>query len=174
VLCGRRYVSNKKDKMSSSSGSSGGGGSGGGGGGSSFDIPVLDVEKMYRSRSSKSSSEPDYIPYNKKGKEFFPRLAQNTGLFWLGGFAAAGGYGMYEGWRSAVNPNLKVRFNSVLNGLSRRGAKAGNALGVVGKKRQCIIYIIMAFLSFSLYSSLDRASQTKAHLLTSFIHQLHF
>ena len=63
------------------------------------------------------------------------RLFFNTGVCWLGGFLGGGGFGFAEGWRGAANPNLKIRFNSVMNAMSRRGSVAGNSLGIIGECR---------------------------------------
>lgn len=65
------------------------------------------------------------------------RLFFNTGVCWLGGFLGGGGFGFVEGWRGAANPNMKIRFNSVMNAMSRRGSIAGNSLGIIGEYDQC-------------------------------------
>jgi hypothetical protein len=82
---------------------------------------------------STRNKEPDYIPYNARGRDFMGRLFFNTGVCWLGGFTAGGIYGFSEGWRNAANPNLKIRFNSIMNAISKRGSTLGNALGVIGE-----------------------------------------
>ncbi len=93
------------------------------------DLRGIDLNKIGKSRNS----GPEYIPYNKRGRDFYGRLTFNTGVYWLGGFTAGGTYGFMEGWRSAASPNLKIRFNSVMNAVSRRGALTGSALGIIGK-----------------------------------------
>ena len=75
--------------------------------------------------------QPDYIPYNPKGRDIYTRLTFNTGVMWLGGFALGGIIGIKEGWSKATNPSYKIRFNSVMNGLSKRGSNVGNTLGVL-------------------------------------------
>jgi hypothetical protein len=42
--------------------------------------------------------EPDYIPFNSRGRDFLPRLCFNAGLLWLGGFTAGSFYGAREGY----------------------------------------------------------------------------
>lgn len=81
----------------------------------------------------KKASQPEYIPYNKRGRDFYGRLSFNMGLLWLGGFTGGGFYGFVEGWRNAASPSYKIRFNSVMNAVSKRGAMFGSSLGIVGK-----------------------------------------
>lgn len=100
------------------------------------DVGGIDLNKIYgRGAAGKGVKEPDYIPYNKKGRDIWSRVPQVTGIFWLGGFAGGSLYGCKEGWDGAANTSSKVRFNSVLNGMSRRGAKVANALGFIGACR---------------------------------------
>ena len=94
-----------------------------------------------------TNKEPDYIPFNTRGRDFMGRLFFNTGVCWLGGFGGGSGYGFVEGWRSAANPNMKIRFNSVMNAMSRRGSIAGNSLGIIGE--YCICSFSLLCFSFS-------------------------
>eukprot|EP00607_Mallomonas_marina_P007263 CAMPEP_0182417154 /NCGR_PEP_ID=MMETSP1167-20130531/1564_1 /TAXON_ID=2988 /ORGANISM="Mallomonas Sp, Strain CCMP3275" /LENGTH=175 /DNA_ID=CAMNT_0024590493 /DNA_START=150 /DNA_END=674 /DNA_ORIENTATION=- len=77
------------------------------------------------------SSEPEYLKYNEKGRDITGKMFFNTGVAWLGGFACAGAYGFVEGWRGAANPSYRIKLNSVINAVSKRGAKAGNAMGSI-------------------------------------------
>jgi hypothetical protein len=95
------------------------------------DVGNIDINKLYKKPSQ--SSGPDYLPINNHGRDFYGRLTFNTGVLWLLGFTSGGLYGTVEGWRSAPNPAFKVRFNSVLNGIARRGSNLGSSLGVIGK-----------------------------------------
>ena len=100
------------------------------------DVGRIDPNKIgsiYGIPSRNGSREPDYIPYNNRGRDIMGRLFFNTGTCWLGAFAGGGCYGFVEGWRGAANPNFKIRFNSVMNAVSRRGSTLGNAVGVIGK-----------------------------------------
>ena len=78
-----------------------------------------------------------------------------TGVVWLGGFGAGSLYGGFEGhlflpylnlffflhklfpsspsgWKGATGPSARIRFNSVMNGISKHGSKLGNAVGSIG------------------------------------------
>ncbi len=103
--------------------------------GSIPDIRNIDIGKIapvYGLPNPNKKSEPDYIPYNTRGRDFYGRLAFNTGALWLGGFVAGGLYGSVEGYRGATSPIFKIRLNSVMNACSKRGSKLGNALGIIG------------------------------------------
>ena len=78
------------------------------------------------------TKQPEYLPYNARGRDVMGRLFFNSGAFWLSGFTAGSIYGFQEGWRGAASPIMRIRFNSVMNGMSRRGSTLGNALGVIG------------------------------------------
>lgn len=67
------------------------------------------------------------------------RISFNTGVYWLGGFLGGGAYGFVQGWRGATSTNYKIRFNSVMNGVSKNGSKWGNMLGLVGEE-QSLLY----------------------------------
>ncbi|KAI8139293.1 Tim17/Tim22/Tim23/Pmp24 family-domain-containing protein [Fennellomyces sp. T-0311] len=60
-------------------------------------------------------------------------LCYGTGTVYLAGLTLGGAYGMMEGVRkSAQGPqNMKVRLNTTLNSITRRGPGLGNAVGVV-------------------------------------------
>ena len=110
--------------------------SAGGGGFTLPDVSGIDMGKlgaMNRAPSGGKKSEPEYIMNNAKGRDIGSKMFLNTGSFWLGGFAAGGLYGFAEGWRGAASPTLRIRINSVLNGVSKRGSSLGNNLGVLGK-----------------------------------------
>lgn len=97
--------------------------------GSPFTIP--DGSSVNLNKLSKGKQGPDYIPYNKGGRDSYGRLSFNTGVFWLSGFIVGGGIGLYEGYKGASSPNYKIRFNSVMNGFSKRGSAYGNTLGII-------------------------------------------
>ena len=91
----------------------------------------IDINKIYRTAPGGGAKEPDYIPFNKKGRDIFSRLSQNTGLFWLGGFVGGGLYGSREGLITVANATTRMKVNAIMNGMSRSGSKVGNALGVI-------------------------------------------
>lgn len=93
------------------------------------DVGNIDLGKLNRPKTS----QPDYIPYNSKGRDAFGRISFNTGVLWLGGFVGGGTYGFVEGWKGAASPNYKIRFNSIMNAVSKRGSYLGNSLGIIGR-----------------------------------------
>lgn len=95
--------------------------------------PVFGVPNANRRSPAPVNAGPEYIAYNTRGRDFYGRLSFNTGVFWIGGFTSGGLYGLVEGWKAAASPNYKIRFNSVMNALSRRGSVLGSTLGVIGK-----------------------------------------
>ena len=49
------------------------------------------------------------------------------------GLTIGGTWGLYEGLRNPDGRTMKLRLNSVLNGMTRRGPFLANSLGVLGK-----------------------------------------
>mmetsp|Transcript_30933 Transcript_30933/g.23010 ORF Transcript_30933/g.23010 Transcript_30933/m.23010 type:complete len:190 (+) Transcript_30933:39-608(+) len=112
----------------------------GSGKGSRFgDLPPLPDFSKISPVYSKRNASPDYIPYNKRGRDFYGRLSFNMGVFWLIGFGGGGMYGFVEGWRNAASPTYKVRLNSVMNAVSKRGAMLGSKLGIIAFMHTCAI-----------------------------------
>ncbi len=98
-------------------------------------LPALDLSALnsiYTNPVQRNASGPEYISYNSRGRDFTARLSFNTGIFWIAGFASGGLYGFVEGWKTAASPNYKIRFNSVMNAISRRGSVLGSSLGILG------------------------------------------
>ncbi|KAI8639328.1 Tim17/Tim22/Tim23/Pmp24 family-domain-containing protein [Parasitella parasitica] len=59
-------------------------------------------------------------------------LCYGTGTTYLAGLTLGGAFGMAEGLKkSAGAPNMKVRLNTTLNSVTRRGPGIGNSLGVI-------------------------------------------
>ncbi|KAG0347049.1 Mitochondrial import inner membrane translocase subunit tim23 [Podila humilis] len=58
-------------------------------------------------------------------------LTYGTGVAYLSGLSVGGAYGFYEGLRSSPSPAFKVRLNTVLNSMTRRGPFIGNSAGVM-------------------------------------------
>ncbi|CEP18997.1 hypothetical protein [Parasitella parasitica] len=59
-------------------------------------------------------------------------LCYGTGTTYLAGLTLGGAFGMAEGLKkSAGAPNMKVRLNTTLNSITRRGPGVGNSLGVI-------------------------------------------
>jgi hypothetical protein len=94
-------------------------------------IPDVSGINMNKFMKRQQSAEPDFIPHNKDGRDPTAHMMVLTGAMWVGGFLGGGAYGLVEGWRTAQTPSFKVRMNSVLNAVSKRGSKVGNVLGMV-------------------------------------------
>jgi import inner membrane translocase subunit TIM23 len=122
------------------------------------DISGIDFSKIGQGQQQRSKSDPDYIINNTKGRDIMPRLFFNTGVFWLGGFTAGGLYGMQDGWRNAPSPSIKIRINSILNGVSKHGSNLGNNLGVLVFLHTGLTYIADEVLT------LDRVSGFEASI----------
>lgn len=115
--------------------------------GSGFSIPDVDnidigrIGSLYGVRKPRDTHEPEYLEFNKRGRDIFGRLNFNTGLCWASAFTLAGLYGFQEGWRGATSSIFRVRFNSVLNGISKRGNKAANICGVLAFMHTSFTYL---------------------------------
>ena len=59
-----------------------------------------------------------------------------------------GAFGFYEGLRSSPSPALKIRLNTVLNSMTRRGPFIGNSAGVMGKESPAL-FISLCSLAIS-------------------------
>ncbi|KAJ2835194.1 Mitochondrial import inner membrane translocase subunit tim23 [Coemansia sp. 'formosensis'] len=59
-------------------------------------------------------------------------LCYGTGTMYILGLASGGAWGFMEGLRSQHSINFKLRVNSVLNSMTRRGPFVGNSLGILG------------------------------------------
>ncbi|KAG0372815.1 MAG: Tim17/Tim22/Tim23/Pmp24 family-domain-containing protein [Linnemannia gamsii] len=58
-------------------------------------------------------------------------LTYGTGVAYLSALSMGGAFGFYEGLRSSPSPAFKIRLNTVLNGMTRRGPFIGNSAGVM-------------------------------------------
>jgi len=77
-----------------------------------------------------SAKQPDYLDYDQKGRGLVVTMFANAGVAYLMGISGGGVYGFRQGLVSTPSTKLRVRLNSVLNGMSNFGSKAGNTLGV--------------------------------------------
>lgn len=108
------------------------------------DVDNIDLGKVgavYGIPKTKDNGEPEYLEFNRKGRDIFGRVNFNTGLSWATGFTVAGLYGLQHGWRNAASTNFRVRFNSVLNGISKYGNKSANICGVLAFMHTMFTYI---------------------------------
>ena len=57
-----------------------------------------------------------------------------VGTSYLTGVAVGGVWGVYDGLWSAEGTSARLRGNSILNGLTRRGPYMGNTFAVLGER----------------------------------------
>lgn len=96
-------------------------------------LPTFDDNQIKNFYKPQKPKGPEFLSINTKGRDIYGRLSFNTGIFWLGGFAAGGVYGFVEGFRNAPGHQLRIRMNSVMNGMSKYGSHWGSAIGIIGK-----------------------------------------
>lgn len=73
---------------------------------------------------------------------FTDDLCYGTGVTYLAGLTIGGAWGLQEGMRSSAGQPPKLRLNSVLNAMTRRGPYLGNSAGVVAITYNCINSLI--------------------------------
>ncbi|KAF9104675.1 Mitochondrial import inner membrane translocase subunit tim23 [Mortierella sp. AM989] len=73
------------------------------------------------------SSQGNHLP----GRGWVEDLTYGTGLTYAAGLSLGGAFGFYEGARSSPSPAIKIRLNTVLNSMTRRGPFIGNSAGVM-------------------------------------------
>jgi inner membrane translocase subunit Tim23 len=93
-------------------------------------VDVGTAAPLFGSMTS-SGDDIDYLEYDKKGRGVSERMFYNAGISYTVGTFAGGAYGFVEGWRSSPSRRMKIRVNSVLNGMGKRGGRWGNAIGTV-------------------------------------------
>ncbi|KAL2169667.1 hypothetical protein VTG60DRAFT_5806 [Thermothelomyces hinnuleus] len=69
---------------------------------------------------------------------FTDDLCYGTGTTYLAGLTIGGAWGLQEGLRKSVGEPPRLRLNSVLNSVTRRGPFLGNSAGVVAICYNCI------------------------------------
>ncbi|KAK3825363.1 MAG: Tim17/Tim22/Tim23/Pmp24 family-domain-containing protein, partial [Benniella sp.] len=74
-----------------------------------------------------SGTQAGFLP----SRSWSDDLTYGTGLTYISGLSVGGAYGFYEGLRSSPSPALKIRLNTVLNSMTRRGPFIGNSAGVL-------------------------------------------
>ncbi|KAI9504242.1 Mitochondrial import inner membrane translocase subunit tim23 [Coemansia spiralis] len=72
-------------------------------------------------------------------------LCYGTGTMYILGLSTGGAWGFVEGVRSHHGHNFKLRLNSVLNSMTRRGPFVGNSLGVLAMFYNTINYVIGSY-----------------------------
>lgn len=76
---------------------------------------------------------------------FTDDLCYGTGVTYLSGLAVGGAWGLQEGLRRSAAQAPKLRLNSVLNAVTRRGPYLGNSAGVVAITYNCFNSLIGAW-----------------------------
>ncbi|KAJ2393991.1 Mitochondrial import inner membrane translocase subunit tim23 [Coemansia sp. RSA 2559] len=72
-------------------------------------------------------------------------LCYGTGTMYVMGLSTGGVWGFLEGMRSQHGHNFKLRLNSVLNSMTRRGPFVANSLGVLAMFYNTINYTIGSY-----------------------------
>lgn len=104
-------------------------------------LPILSPGKFYGDQlgvlnpnflagGGQQTSGPDYL--TSKQRPPIERMVYNTGICYLGGILFGGMYGMVHGARNSPSSRFRIRVNTVLNGITTKGSKLGNAVGVMG------------------------------------------
>jgi import inner membrane translocase subunit TIM23 len=84
-----------------------------------------------------------------KTRSWSENLTYLTGVGYLGGSIAGGGWGLYGSMKAAPEPALdtsKLRLNRMLNAVSQRGRSMGNTLGCLGLYYAALESASMAYL----------------------------
>ncbi|KAI1754345.1 Tim17-domain-containing protein [Xylaria castorea] len=76
---------------------------------------------------------------------FSDDLCYGTGITYLTALSIGGAWGLQEGLRKSAGQPPKLRLNSVLNSITRRGPFLGNSAGVVAITYNCINSLIGYF-----------------------------
>ncbi|CAP68560.1 uncharacterized protein PODANS_7_5320 [Podospora anserina S mat+] len=69
---------------------------------------------------------------------FTDDLCYGTGVTYLAGLTLGGAWGLQEGLRRSADQPPKLRLNTVLNSITRRGPFLGNSAGVVAIVYNCV------------------------------------
>lgn len=75
---------------------------------------------------------------SKKTRSWGEKMFYRTGVSYLTGMAIGGTWGVYEGLLHPNGRTMKLRWNSVLNGCTKRGPFLANSLGVLALMYSCI------------------------------------
>lgn len=87
----------------------------------------------YDPSTYKHTNQPEYLfpEKAKKDRSFGEKMFYGTGVSYLAGQAIGGSWGLYEGLKHADGTTARLRINTVLNGLTKRGPFVANAFGVL-------------------------------------------
>lgn len=95
---------------------------------------------------------------------FTDDLCYGTGVTYLAGLSIGGAWGLQEGLRRSSGQPPKLRLNSVLNAVTRRGPFLGNSAGVIA-----IVYNCINSLVGSLRGKHDAANTVVAGALSGMV-----
>ncbi|KAK4137855.1 Tim17-domain-containing protein [Trichocladium antarcticum] len=95
---------------------------------------TLDYLSLEDSALSELPGSQSVLP----SRGFTDDLCYGTGTTYLAGLALGGAWGMQEGLRKSADQPPKLKLNSVLNSITRRGPFLGNSAGVVAICYNCI------------------------------------
>ena len=79
--------------------------------------------------SAATTSQPDYLDYDQKGRGIVSTMFTNSGISYMLGVTIGGIYGLREGLAKTPSSRFKVKLNSVLNNCGRYGSSVGNMMG---------------------------------------------
>ncbi|KAL2260237.1 hypothetical protein VTK26DRAFT_5836 [Humicola hyalothermophila] len=99
-----------------------------------LDKDTLDYLNLEDSALSDLPGSQSVLP----SRGFTDDLCYGTGTTYLAGLSIGGAWGLQEGLRRSVDQPPKLRLNSVLNSVTRRGPFLGNSAGVVAICYNCI------------------------------------
>ncbi|KAK4123449.1 Tim17-domain-containing protein [Parathielavia appendiculata] len=99
-----------------------------------LDKDTLDYLTLEESALSDLPGSQSALP----SRGFTDDLCYGTGTTYLAGLTIGGAWGLQEGLRKSVGESPKLRLNSVLNSVTRRGPFLGNSAGVVAICYNCI------------------------------------
>eukprot|EP00112_Aurelia_sp_Birch-Aquarium-sp1_P024723 Seg795.6 transcript_id=Seg795.6/GoldUCD/mRNA.D3Y31 product="Mitochondrial import inner membrane translocase subunit Tim23" protein_id=Seg795.6/GoldUCD/D3Y31 len=91
--------------------------------------PYLNIDPSYLNQDG--GAEFVFATDSQKKRGWGERMFSSIGTSYMTGLTFGGSWGLYEGLRNPDGKTMKLRLNSVLNGMTRRGPFMANSLGVV-------------------------------------------
>lgn len=82
---------------------------------------------------------PEFIfPVEARQRSWNEKWFDRVGTSYMVGLGVGGVWGLFEGFRNLEGTTYRMRANSILNGLTRRGPFMANTLAVVSKLKQIL------------------------------------
>jgi len=91
--------------------------------------PYLNIDPSYLNQDG--GAEFVFATDSQKKRGWGERMFSSVGASYMAGLTVGGTWGLLEGLRNPDGRTMKLRLNSVLNGMTRRGPFLANSLGVV-------------------------------------------